>query len=266
MQLAAFMRKELGTENPCSVDTLALRAFLAQLHRKNDARTTMARKLSAARSFFRYLVREGVITSNPAQNVSTPRLDKKLPTRLEEDEVFRLLDSPDKTSPLGRRDRALLEFLYATGLRVGELVQLNCSDCDFHQNLVRVLGKGGKERIVPFGTPAAEALETYLVDRRHLVCLGKGTDALFLNARGGRLTTRSVRRQLQRYIRQAALRVEVSPHTLRHAFATHLLERGADLRSIQELLGHSSLATTQKYTHLSTTKLLEVYEKAHPKA
>ena len=266
LQLAEFAARELDTVDPRAIDNLALRAFLAELHRKGDARTTIARKLSATRAFYRYLVREGVVTSNPAQHVSTPRLDQKLPTRLEEAEVSRLLEAPDVETPLGRRDQALLELLYASGVRVGELVQLDRADCDFAQRLLRVLGKGSKERIVPFGEAAADALDAYLVDRRELVRRGAGTDALFLNARGGRLTARSVRRLLQRYLREAALRSQVSPHSLRHAFATHLLERGADLRSIQELLGHASLATTQKYTHVSMNKLLEVYEKAHPKA
>ncbi len=266
LQLAEFAARELDTVDPRAIDNLALRAFLAELHRKGDARATIARKLSATRAFYRYLVREGVVTSNPAQHVSTPRLDQKLPTRLEEAEVSRLLEAPDVETPLGRRDQALLELLYASGVRVGELVQLDRADCDFAQRLLRVLGKGSKERIVPFGEAAADALDAYLVDRRELVRRGAGTDALFLNARGGRLTARSVRRLLQRYLREAALRSQVSPHSLRHAFATHLLERGADLRSIQELLGHASLATTQKYTHVSMNKLLEVYEKAHPKA
>ena len=178
----------------------------------------------------------------------------------------RLLECPDGTTPLGRRDGAILELLYATGLRVGELVSLDLANCDFPNMLVRVLGKGRKERIVPFGEPAAESIQIYLRDRRALVRRGKGTDALFLNARGGRLTARSIRRLLDRYLREAALGSRLSPHSLRHAFATHLLERGADLRSIQELLGHQNLSTTQKYTHLSTQKLLDVYQKSHPKA
>jgi integrase/recombinase XerC len=185
---------------------------------------------------------------------------------MEENEVDSLLELPDRATPLGRRDRAILELLYGAGLRVGEIVALDRATCDLDSRLLRVQGKGAKERIVPFGEPAEDAIRQYLRDRRSLVALGPGTDALFLNHRGGRLTARSVRRILDRYLKAAALRSGLSPHSLRHAFATHLLERGCDLRSIQELLGHESLSTTQKYTQLSTRKLLEVYERAHPKA
>jgi tyrosine recombinase XerC len=248
------------------VDALTLRSFLAHLHRQGTARSSIARKLAALRSFFRYLLREGHINANPARGVATPRLDKKLPARLEESEVETILGAPDEATPLGRRDHAILELIYATGLRVGELVGLDQAAVDIEEMLVRVLGKGGKERIVPYGEPAAEALGRYRKDRLSLVARGPGTDALFLNARGGRLTARSVHRMVRKVVNQAALHSGLSPHSLRHAFATHLLERGADLRSIQELLGHSSLSTTQKYTHLTTSKLLRVYQKSHPKA
>ena len=266
LQFESFLLEETGRARVDSVDVLSIRGFLALLHRRGAARASIARKLAAIRTFFRYLNREGRITRNPARLVATPRLDKKLPKRFEEDEIGRLLSAPDPGTPLGRRDRALLELLYGTGLRVGELVSLDLATCDLESRLVRVLGKGGKERIVPFGEPAEEAVRDYLPDRRRLVRLGEGTDALFLNARGGRLTARSVRRLLIRYLREAALGAGMSPHSLRHAFATHLLERGCDLRSIQELLGHQSLATTQKYTNLSTQRLLDVYGKTHPKA
>lgn len=266
LQFEAFLERETKSAAVADVDVLAIRSFLAHLHQKGAARSSIARKLAAVRTFFRYLNREGRIERNPARLVATPRLDKKLPKRFEEDEVDRLLEAPDETASLGKRDRALLELLYGTGLRVGELVSLDLATCDLETRLVRVLGKGGKERIVPFGEPAEEALRDYLVARRELVRLGEGTDALFLNARGGRLTARSVRRLLTRYLREAAVRAGMSPHSLRHAFATHLLERGCDLRSIQELLGHESLSTTQKYTSLSTQRLLDVYEKSHPKA
>lgn len=251
---------------PDRVEPLTLRSFLAYLHQRGTSRASMARKLAALRTFFRFLVREGRLHGNPTRLVSTPRLDKKIPARLEEEEVERFLECPDRLTPLGRRDRAILELLYATGLRVGELVRLDRSGVDPNEMLVRVLGKGGKERIVPFGEPAAEALELYSRDRSKLVRKGPGTDALFLNARGSRLTERSVHRLVRRYLNQAALHSRLSPHSLRHAFATHLLERGADLRSIQELLGHASLSTTQKYTHLTKEQLVRVYEKAHPKA
>jgi integrase/recombinase XerC len=266
IQFQIFLEEELGKSQPNAVDVLAIRSFLAHLHGQGMARASIARKLAALRTFFRFLVREGTIESNPARLVSTPRLDRKLPERIEENEVERLLEAPDPATPLGRRDRAMLELLYAAGLRIGELTGLDLSTCDMGSRLVRVRGKGNKERIVPFGEPAEEALSSYLRDRRTLVALGEGTDALFLNHRGGRLTARSVRRLMDRYLRLTALRSGLSPHSLRHAFATHLLENGCDLRAIQELLGHQSLSTTQKYTQLSTRKLLEVYEKSHPKA
>jgi integrase/recombinase XerC len=265
-QFRAFLEESMGTARLAEVDVLAIRSFLARLHQAGTARASVARKLAAIRTFFRFLTREGKITRNPARLVATPRLDRKVPPRLEEAEVERLLDAPDDEKPLGRRDRAMLELLYATGLRVGELVRIDVSSLDLEERLVRVTGKGNKERIVPFGEPAVEALRRYLPDRRRLVALGEGTDAMFLNARGGRLTARSVRRRMERHLRATALRSGLSPHSLRHAFATHLLEHGCDLRSIQELLGHESLSTTQKYTELSTRRLLEVYEKSHPKA
>ncbi len=248
------------------VDVLTLRGFLAHLHNQGTARSSIARKLAALRTFFRFLTREGILEKNPARLISTPRQEKKIPGRLEEEEVEKLLECPDRSNPLGRRDHAILELFYATGLRVSELVGLDRSSLELDARLARARGKGKKERLVPYGEPAADALERYLRDRRELAQRGPGTDALFLNARGQRLTDRSVHRLVRKYLKQAALRSGLSPHSLRHAFATHLLERGADLRSIQELLGHSSLSTTQKYTHLTTAKLLEVYERTHPKA
>ena len=269
-QFFAFLTDEWGMDPEQGalerVDVLTLRGFLAHLHDQGTARSSIARKLAALRTFFRFLTREGVLEKNPARLISTPRQDKKIPARLEEEEVERLLDCPDRSTLLGRRDHAILELIYATGLRVSELVGLNRSSLELDARLVRARGKGKKERLVPYGEPAAEALQTYLRDRGEIARHGSGTDALFLNARGQRLTNRSIHRLVCKYLRQAALRSGLSPHSLRHAFATHLLERGADLRSIQELLGHSSLSTTQKYTHLSTAKLLEVYEKTHPKA
>jgi integrase/recombinase XerC len=269
-QFTRFLVDEWGMDpnklTPKDVDVLTLRGFLAHLHGKGTARSSIARKLAALRTFFRFLTREGRLEKNPARLISTPRQEKKIPGRLEEKEVEKLLDCPDTSDPLGRRDQAILELFYATGLRVGELVGLDRSSVERDAQLVRAKGKGRKERLVPYGEPAAEALDRYLRDRRQLAKRGPGTDALFLNARGQRLTVRSVHRLVRKYLRQAALRSGLSPHSLRHAFATHLLERGADLRSIQELLGHSSLSTTQKYTHLSTAKLLKVYEKSHPKA
>jgi integrase/recombinase XerC len=264
-QFRVFLETSHGTRRFREVGVLEIRSFLAHLHAQGSERSSIARKLAAIRTFFRFLAREGKIAQNPARLVATPRLDRKLPARLEESEVERLLEAPD-ASPLGRRDRAFLELLYGTGLRVGELVDLDLARCDLEERLVRVTGKGNKERIVPFGEPALSAIRSYLPVRRELVASGEGTDALFLNARGGRLTARSVRRLMNRYLALASLGSGLSPHSLRHAFATHLLEHGCDLRSIQELLGHESLSTTQKYTQLSTSKLLEVYQKAHPKA
>lgn len=266
LQFQAFMEAGVEPGGFAKAEVTTIRAFLAELHRNEISRGSIARKLAAIRSFFRFLTREGWIEKNPARLVATPRLDQKVPARMEQSEVVRLLEAPDAGEPLGRRDRAILELLYATGLRVGELASADLSALDLDNRLVRVRGKGNKERIVPFGEPASDAIRDYLPDRLRLVKLGKGTDALFLNARGGRLTARSVRRLLTRYLRDASLTSNLSPHSLRHAFATHLLERGADLRSIQELLGHESLSTTQKYTTLSTQKLLDVYEKSHPKA
>jgi len=269
-QFFGFLAEEWGLDPKRpkleDIDVLTLRGFLAHLHDRGTARSSIARKLAALRTFFRFLTREGVLEKNPARLISTPRQEKKIPARLEEAEVERLLSCPDPSTPLGRRDHAILELVYATGLRVGELVGLDRSSLELEARLVRAHGKGKKERLVPYGEPAADALERYLHDRGAIARRGPGTDALFLNSRGRRLTERSVHRLVQKYLRQAALSSGLSPHSLRHAFATHLLERGADLRSIQELLGHSSLSTTQKYTHLTTAKLLEVYEKSHPKA
>lgn len=269
-QFFGFLADEWGTDLDKgaieNVDVLTLRGFLAHLHTQGTARSSIARKLAALRTFFRFLTREGILEKNPARLISTPRQEKKIPGRLEEEEVEKLLECPDRSNPLGRRDHAILELFYATGLRVSELVGLDRSSLELDARLVRARGKGKKERLVPYGEPAVDALERYLRDRQELAQRGPGTDALFLNARGQRLTERSVHRLVRKYMKQAALRSGLSPHSLRHAFATHLLERGADLRSIQELLGHSSLSTTQKYTHLTTAKLLEVYERTHPKA
>jgi integrase/recombinase XerC len=270
-QFTAYLAEELRIPSLRlrveAIDALALRGFLAHLHRQGTARSSVARKLAALRTFFRFLVREGRLARNPALTLATPRVPKKVPARLEEEEIEKLLETPDPETPLGRRDCALLELLYATGLRVSELVGLDRSAVELEARLVRVWGKGKKERIVPFGEPAAEALERYASDRAALAGRGsRADDALFLNARGGRLTARSVHRLVRRHLRQAALRSGLSPHSLRHAFATHLLERGADLRAIQELLGHASLSTTQKYTQVSTAQLLRVYEKTHPRA
>jgi integrase/recombinase XerC len=297
---------------PEDADGLAVRSFLAALHRQGLDRRSQARALSALRSLLRFACREGTLAANPAQGIPTPKLPQTLPRHLRPGEVEALLEAPARaagaaswpdTAPapgeghelpaapgaagapgpppaglaaaLVRRDRAVLELLYAAGLRVGELVGLDWDAIDLQGRVLRVLGKGGKERMVPFGRPAAAALRDWLavwepVRELHgparLAARGGGGDPVFLNHRGGRLTDRSVRRILDRWIEQTAVARGVHPHTLRHSFATHLLEGGADLRGIQELLGHASLSTTQKYTHVDVERLLAVYRSAHPRA
>ena len=250
------------------VDTAVLRAYLGALHERGLSNTTVARKLAALRSFYRYLTRAKVVEADPARALKAPRTPGRIPTRMEMEEVEALLRAPDPGAALGCRDLAILELLYGTGLRVSELVSLNLADVNPNHRILRVLGKGGKERVVPFGEVAADALGSWLRIRSGIQGTGGDAESVFLNARGGRLSDRSVRTVVRRYLGEAGLvrlAGAVSPHTLRHAFATHLLDRGADLRAIQELLGHSSLATTQKYTHVSTAKLFEVYSRTHPR-
>ena len=251
------------------VDRIAIRKYLSFLHRKNK-KSSIARKISTLRSFFKYLVREQLIPSNPAKTVSTPKVEKTLPTTLTVDEAFRLMESPQSISgkssngskERGLRDRAILELLYSSGLRVSELVGLNSNQLDLDLGIVRVMGKGRKERIVPVGVKAIDALKAYLEERGML----KGDEPIFINSSGGRLTARSVGRLIKKYTRHSNIFRKVSPHSLRHTFATHLLDAGADIREIQEMLGHSSLSTTQRYTHVSMGKLMEVYDKAHPRS
>jgi integrase/recombinase XerC len=252
------------------VDRLAIRKYLSFLHRKNK-KSSIARKISTLRSFFKYLVREQVIPSNPAKSISTPKVEKTLPTTLTVDEAFRLMESPQSISKKpsseglrekGLRDHAILELLYSSGLRVSELVGLNTNQLDLELGIVKVMGKGRKERIVPVGMKAIESLRSYLIGRGAL----ERDDPIFINALGGRLTARSVGRLIKKYSRHSGIFRKVSPHSLRHSFATHLLDAGADIREIQEMLGHSSLSTTQRYTHVSMGKLMEVYDKAHPRS
>ena len=243
---------------------------------RGQARSSAARRLAAIRSFGRYLRREEHIERDPGALMATPKQDRRLPARLEEREMARMLEAPDLSTPLGRRDRAILELFYASGLRLSELVGLGLEDVDIGNRLVRVLGKGGKERIVPFTRAAAAALRAWLPDRGSLVRHGDvpasgrrgraAAEPLFVNYRGGRLSARSVDRLVRRYAAATSPRYGISPHALRHSFATHLLERGADLRAIQEMLGHARISTTQRYTHVSAAQLLSVYKKAHPKA
>ncbi len=250
------------------VDHFAIRNHISVLDGKKQlAKTTIARKLAALRSFFKYLVKKGLLAENPAVLVRTPKLDKKLPVSLETDEMNRLLSAPAGDGFDATRDRAILELLYSTGMRVSELVSMNYNDIEFESGTVKVTGKGKKQRIVILGPYAAEAVQDYLVCaearfRRKI----SGPDAVILNRRGNRLTTRSVRRLLKKYITLIGLDSRVTPHTLRHTFATHLLQNGADLRVIQELLGHENLSTTQIYTHLAPRQFMDIYRKAHPRA
>ncbi len=248
------------------IDNRVIRSFLAQLYIKQEKKSTIARKLAVLRSFFQFSTQKNWRRDNPAKVVSTPKQEKLVPSFLSEDEMTALLELPGTGKPLERRDKALLELLYATGLRVSELVGLDLMDINFEERLLRVRGKGKKERLVPFGRVSEKSLRLYL-ERRGLIAKGRvDTAAVFLNYRGQRLSVRSVQRIVRFYIRETALKRRISPHSLRHSFASHLLSRGADLRAIQELLGHASLATTQKYTHLDLKHLLEVYKKSHPRS
>lgn len=252
------------------IDHLTIREWLASLHSADKTKSSIARKLAALRTFFQFLVREGLLELNPAKLVATPKLEKKLPKHLSIEEVVRFIESPDPETDFGKRDRAMLELMYATGVRVAELTTLNLGDVDFGNQLARVTGKRRKQRIVPFGDPASAAIRNYLEVRDKFLFNApvskRDEEALFLNYQGTRITTRSVGRMVEKYIRLCAGMHNISPHALRHSFATHLLDSGADLRDIQELLGHARLSTTQVYTHVSMEKLIDVYDKAHPKA
>ncbi len=240
-----------------------VRAYVGTLLDRHHP-ASVARKLASLRSFFQFWIRQGAITANPAKEVATPKIPKRVPRFLSVDEAFQLLEMPKGTDMLSLRDKAVMELIYSSGLRVSELVGLNTPDLDAAENKVRVLGKGRKERIIPVTAKAISALSNYIERRGDAAKTDEA--ALFVNRRGGRLTARSVERMIRKYLSAAALNKHVTPHVLRHTFATHLLNQGADLRGIQELLGHASLSTTQKYTHVSVDQLLEVYDKAHPKA
>ncbi|MCY4506279.1 MAG: tyrosine recombinase XerC [Acidobacteria bacterium] len=280
-QYLGFLERHLGRPAdriaPVDVDYPAVRAFMREQYDRGQARSSAARRLAAIRSFGRWLRREKHVERDPGALMATPKQERKLPARLEEREMARMLEAPDVSTPLGRRDRAILELFYASGLRLSELVGLGLEDVDLGNRLVRVLGKGGKERIVPFTRAAAAALRAWLPDRGSLVGPDGGAapsgrrgraaaEPLFVNYRGGRLSARSVDRLVRRYAAATSTRYGISPHALRHSFATHLLERGADLRAIQEMLGHARISTTQRYTHVSAAQLLSVYKKTHPKA
>lgn len=264
---------EKGVRSPPliqDIDHLTIREWLALLHTSQKKKSSVARKLAALRTFFQFLVREGLLEMNPAKLVSTPRLEKRLPKHLSIEETITFIEMPDLETDLGKRDRAMLELMYATGIRVSELTKLNRRDIDFQNKLIKVSGKRRKERIVPFGDPAGNALRDYMEVRDRFAAKAaissRDFEAVFLNYQGTRITTRSVGRMVEKYIRICSGMHNISPHALRHSFATHLLDSGADLRDIQELLGHARLSTTQIYTHVSMEKLIEVYDKAHPKA
>ena len=284
---AGIKRSEL---TPAQLNRSAIRRYLAELHAMGQTRASSARKLAAVRTFLRYLRREGIIEDDPGALVATPKRDVRMPAHLSEQEIVALIAAAPDTTPLGRRDRAILELFYASGLRLSELVGLDLDDVNLSGRMSRVRGKGGKERLVPFNTSAAKAIRAYLNDREALVQGRSGQEgrerqegrrlsslsrlssaarqrnALFVNYRGGRLSVRSVDRLVRRYVAATSARMGISPHALRHSFATHLLQRGADLRAIQELLGHAQLSTTQRYTHVNAAQLVEVYRKAHPRA
>lgn len=252
------------------IDNLTIRSYLSALYKKKNSKSSVARKLAVLRSFYKFLCREGFVKKNIPKSIVIPRQDKKIPSFLTIDEVFHLLKQPDEKSLLGMRDKAILELFYATGIRIGELVSLNIEDVNFDLRLIKVRGKGKKERIVPVNKSAINILLKY-IEEREKAGFKKNVTApkespLFINFRYLRITDRGIRNILARYISKGRITKNVSPHSLRHTFATHLLDAGADLRIIQELLGHSSLSTTQKYSHVSTGRLMEVYDKAHPKA
>jgi integrase/recombinase XerC len=289
-QFLAFLSQDRAKPpsslRPVDLDVDAVRGYLAMLYRVGRSRASAARKLAALRAFGRYLRREDATVDEPAALIATPKQRQTIPAHLSEDEMSRLLEMPDAAAPLGRRDRAILELFYASGLRLSELVGLDLEDVNLSGRLVRVLGKGNKERMVPFNTSAAHAIRRYLRDRAAIVAAsGAQTESgatvarrarrdrsrfkilpLFVNYRGERLSARSVHRLVHRYVAACSTRFGISPHALRHSFATHLLGRGADLRAIQELLGHVRLSTTQRYTHVNVGQLVEVYRKTHPRA
>ncbi|MDN3514322.1 MAG: tyrosine recombinase XerC [Candidatus Brocadia sp.] len=243
-----------------SVNRLFLRRFLAFLKKQDYSKTTIARKIVSIRSLYKFLCREGMAKSNPVENIRAPKLDRKLPGFMSISETETLLNQPGSNTLLGVRDKAIMETFYSTGMRVNELAGIDVADVDFFNEVVKVKGKGKKERLLPIGNHALDAIRLYIEKR------GSDNEALFLNKRGGRLTGRSVARMMEKYVKKAGMSLNISPHTFRHSFATHLLDGGADLRSVQELLGHANLSTTQIYTHITTERLKQVYDKAHPRA
>jgi integrase/recombinase XerC len=278
--LASETGKKMSQLGPADLDMSSVRVHVAELNRAGKARASVARKLSALKTFSRYLRREEIIDHDPTAMAVAPKRDQTIPTHLSEDEMTRLIETPNTGDPLGRRDRAILELFYASGLRLSELAAIDLENLDLHGRMVRVMGKGGKERLVPFNHSTATALRAWMKDRASIIAArrpkavvspkrpkgAKADDPLFVNYRGTRLSERSVDRMLRRYVAQCSTRMGISPHALRHSFATHLLQRGADLRVIQELLGHARLSTTQRYTHVNAAHLIDVYRKSHPRA
>ena len=290
--IASGTGKKMSQLEPADLDMTSVRSHLAELNKAGKARSSVARKLSGLRTFVKYLRREEIIEHDPTAMAVAPKRDQTIPNHLSEPEIERLIETPDTGDPLGRRDRAILELFYASGLRLGELVAIDLEHLNLGDRMVRVMGKGGKERLVPFNQSTLAALKTWMHDRAGILIAnapspaarepvkrlrGGGPkrpkaakadlgDPLFVNYRGKRLTGRSVDRLLRRYVAQCSTRMGISPHALRHSFATHLLQRGADLRAIQELLGHARLSTTQRYTHVNAAQLIEVYRKSHPRA
>jgi integrase/recombinase XerC len=272
---ARIRQKQVDALTAADADAFAIRAFLGELHKQRISAASSARKLSAIRTFVKFLRREDLIEDDPATLVASPKVPETIPAHLTVNEMNRLLEMPDSSTPLGRRDRAILELFYASGLRLSELVGLDIEDINISSRMVRVLGKGRKERLVPFNSSTSDAVRAYLKDRSQLsggapVSARKARRPsqapLFLNYRGERLSARSIDRLVRRYVTACGAKFGISPHALRHSFATHLLANGADLRAIQELLGHARLSTTQRYTHVNAQQLLDVYRKAHPRA
>jgi integrase/recombinase XerC len=252
------------------IDHITIREYMGKLYQEKRKKSSIARKLATLRTFFKFLCREQVLEMNPARLVSSPRLEKRLPKVISVDEVVHFIETPDLDTVLGKRDRTILELLYATGCRVSEVAGMNLEDIDFRRETIRVRGKGRKERFVPFGSKAKEALTAYFEVRGALLAVApeqkRDAKAVLLNYQGTRITTRSIGRLIDKYVKECALAQNISPHSLRHSVATHLLSAGADLRVIQELLGHARLSTTQIYTHVSIEQLMQVYDKAHPRA
>ncbi|UCE19443.1 MAG: tyrosine recombinase XerC [Gemmatimonadota bacterium] len=270
-QFDAFLEEQLATDRirPKDIDKLAVRHFLAWLQKEGLTKKSIARKLACIRSFLKYLCREGVIEFNPAAHLSTPKIEKALPSFLDVVQASRAMELPNRSDILGLRDAAILELLYSTGIRLTELIGLNISSIDPVGEIVKVIGKGRKQRIVPVGRKALEALRAYQ-EKRHELFRQEGSqgtsEALFLNRNGGRLSARSVQKIVEKYLRLVSHVQKVSPHVLRHTFATHMLDAGADLKAVKELLGHVSLSTTQVYTHVTLDRLKKVYDQAHPRA